>query len=54
MVQQVHKNDLDNTGIEEKEIDRFMNLIDLMKRSNSSKVNIYNAPQKKLLVLRQM
>ena len=52
VVQQVHRNDLENIGIEEKEIDRFMNLVDLMKRSTSSKVNLYNAAQNKLLVIR--
>jgi hypothetical protein len=52
VVQQVHRNDLENIGIEDKEIDRFMNLVDLMKRSTSSKVNLYNAAQKKLLVIR--
>jgi hypothetical protein len=31
-----------------------MNLVDLMKRSNSSKVNLHNAPQKKLLVIKQV
>ena len=54
VVQQVHRNDLENIGIEDKEIDRFMNLVDLMKRSNSSKVNLYNTSQKKLLVIRQV
>tara|TARA_B110000285_G_C15102744_1_gene605969 strand:- start:1306 stop:1557 length:252 start_codon:yes stop_codon:yes gene_type:complete len=52
VVQQVHKNDLDDIGIEQKEIDRFMNLIDLMKRSTSSKVNMGNAAQKKTLIIR--
>jgi len=33
MVQQITRGDLEQIAMEEKEIDRFMNLIDLMKRS---------------------
>ena len=51
MIQQVHRTDLEQLGLETKEIDRFMNLIDLMKRN--TKINIQmNANAKKMLILK--
>ena len=53
MIQQVHRTDLEQLGLETKEIDRFMNLIDLMKRN--TKINIQmntNQNAKKMLMLK--
>lgn len=53
MIQQVHRTDLEQLGLETKEIDRFMNLIDLMKRN--TRINIQmstNANTKKMLVVK--
>jgi len=40
MIQQVHRTDLEQLGLEGKEIDRFMNLIDLMKRNTKISVQM--------------
>ena len=53
MIHQVHRTDLEQLGLETKEIDRFVNLIDLMKRN--TKINIQmsnNSAPKKMLVLK--
>lgn len=51
MVQNINTSDLDQIGIEQKEIDRFFNLVNLMKRT--SKINLQqNTGVKKKLVMR--
>ena len=47
MVQQISRGDLEQIDLEQKEIDRFMNLIDLMKRSPQIS-NSYSGPKKQL------
>ena len=48
MVQQITRGDLDQAGLEQKEIDRFVNLIDLMKRSSKINLQSVQGPKKKL------
>lgn len=52
MIQQVHRTDLEQLGLETKEIDRFMNLIDLMKRNTKINIQINHASNKKMLILK--
>lgn len=47
----VNRHDLEQLGLKLQEIDRFMNLIELMKRSTH--INLQsNSPPKKMLVMR--
>lgn len=52
MMHQVHRTDLEQLGLENKEIDRFMNLIDLMKRNTKINIQMGNTNNKKMLLLK--
>jgi len=50
LVQQITRSDLEQLGLEQKEIDRFMNLIDLMKRNMLHSQTQASGPKKQLIL----
>lgn len=50
MMQQIQRIDLEQMSLKDKEIDRFMNLLDLMKRSSHYNLQQNTTPKKQLVL----